>query len=180
MARTPQRKGKRTGVASELSLFFKIKPGRAEDVRRRVQAVGTPEAYRELERIGTLTEGRMVLFDDDTRLGIFTVFEGDWDTYIDDFTPAVLPLWDSIFRDNVEGWFTKPFAEITVDEAKAKLHDIQVTADSFIWMHKGHPLKQIRKALRVNEAFQKVLDNPAAHKLLEDPALAPLLAEAAE
>jgi hypothetical protein len=181
MATTPQRKGKREGVASELSLFFKIKPGRAENIRQIVkQIVGGPRQYEELERMGTLTEARYVVFDDDTRFAVLTVFEGDWDRYIEDFAPGVLPMWDKIFRDNVEGWFTKPFAEITLDEAKAALSAVQVTAIGFTWMHKDRPLKQILKALRVNEAFQKVLDNPAAQKLLENPALAPLLAEAAE
>jgi hypothetical protein len=41
-------------------------------------------------------------------------------------------------------------------------------------------VKQIRKALRVNEAFQRVLDDPGAADALRHPALKPLLDEAAD
>jgi hypothetical protein len=41
-------------------------------------------------------------------------------------------------------------------------------------------VKEIRKALRVNAAFQEVLDNPAAGDALQQPALQPLLDEAAD
>ena len=39
---------------------------------------------------------------------------------------------------------------------------------------------QIKKAVRVDRAFQRVLDDPAAEQALAQPALAPLLAEAAD
>ena len=41
-------------------------------------------------------------------------------------------------------------------------------------------MKEIRKALRVNEAFQQVLDDPGAAEALRHPALKPLLDEAAD
>jgi hypothetical protein len=41
-------------------------------------------------------------------------------------------------------------------------------------------VKELRKAMRVNAAFQQVLDEPAAEEALQHPALAPLLAEAAD
>ena len=41
-------------------------------------------------------------------------------------------------------------------------------------------VKEIRKALAVNDAFQRVLDDPAAAEALQHPALKPLLDEAAE
>ena len=44
----------------------------------------------------------------------------------------------------------------------------------------GGTVKEIRKALRVNEAFQQVLDDPAAAEALQHPALKPLLDEAAD
>ena len=40
-------------------------------------------------------------------------------------------------------------------------------------------VKEIRKALTVNDAFQRVLDGPAAAEALQHPALKPLLDEAA-
>ena len=44
----------------------------------------------------------------------------------------------------------------------------------------GGTVKEIRKALRVNEAFKRVLDDPGAAEALQHPALKPLLDEAAE
>jgi hypothetical protein len=41
-------------------------------------------------------------------------------------------------------------------------------------------VKEIRKALRVNQAFQRVLDDPRAAEALRHPALNPLLDEAAD
>ena len=121
-----------------------------------------------------------MIFDNGTRFGFFTVFEGDWDKYIEDFVPGVIPALDKVFRGNIEGWFTKPVEEVTVEEAKAVLDAHQVKAAGFVWMTPDHTLKQIRKALRVNEAFQEVLDNPDAASPLGHPALKPLLEEAAD
>jgi hypothetical protein len=39
---------------------------------------------------------------------------------------------------------------------------------------------QIRKAIRVEQAFQRVLDDPAAAQALQQPALEPLLEQAAD
>src|SRR5262245_58303516 len=178
----PSRKGKRDGVVTELSCFFKIKPGRAEHIRQMAKALDA--AHTTFERLGKLTEGRLVVFDDDRQLGLFTVFEGDWDPYIEDFVPGggggVISGLDKVFRDNVEGYLTKPMVEITAEDVKNVIDAHQVSASGFVWMHSAHTLKQIRKALQLNDAFQKVLDNPEAAKALEHPALQPLLAEAAD
>ena len=44
----------------------------------------------------------------------------------------------------------------------------------------GGTVKEIRKAERVNRAFQQVLDDPEAAEALQHPALKPLLDEAAD
>ena len=44
----------------------------------------------------------------------------------------------------------------------------------------GGTVKEIRKAQRVNAAFQQVLDDPQAAEALQHPALKPLLEEAAD
>jgi len=177
----PTRKSKKDGVANELTCFFKVIPGREEHIRKACEVSdANPARLAVLERVGTLTEARYVLFDNGTRIAYVTVFEGDWDKYIEDFMPGVIPMMDRIFRDNVEGWWTKPMGEVTLEDAKALIDSCQVTAAGFIWLHRDHTLKQIRKALRVNDAFQKVLDNPEAAKALQHPALKPLLAEAAD
>jgi hypothetical protein len=55
----------------------------------------------------------------------------------------------------------------------------QVTASAYARNYPG-TVKEIRKALRVNDAFQHVLDHPGAAEALADPVLKPLLDEAAD
>ena len=55
----------------------------------------------------------------------------------------------------------------------------QVSAGAYARNYPG-TVKEIRKAVRVNEAFQQVLDDPDAAEALRHPALKPLLDEAAD
>ncbi len=66
-----------------------------------------------------------------------------------------------------------------VAAVKAFVLGAQVSADGYSRNYPGS-VKEIRKANRVNAAFQQVLDDPAAAEALTHPALAPLLAEAAD
>ena len=126
--------------------------------------------------IATIHEARFVLFDDDTRLAFVTSFDGPWDAYMDDFFTSgpTLALFDAIFR-HVEGYEGLP----DLAAVKSFVLSAQVTAAAY-QRNYGGPVKEVRKALRVNRAFQQVLDDPAAAGPLEAPALAPLLAEAAD
>ena len=45
---------------------------------------------------------------------------------------------------------------------------------------RAHMLEQIRNAVRVNDAFQEVLDDPASHAVVKHSSLRPLLAEASD
>ena len=175
------REGRRVGITNELSCFFKIKPGRAQYIREATERqFADPSRAQLVFKFGTVAEARMVIFDNDTQFGFFTCYEGDWDTYIEDFMPEVIPGLDRMFRGNLEDWLTKPLTEVTVDEVKTLLDAHRVTAAGFTWSLGDTTLKEIWKAQRVQKAFQQVLDNPAAQKALQDPALRPLLAEAAD
>jgi hypothetical protein len=55
----------------------------------------------------------------------------------------------------------------------------QVTAAAYAGKY-GVTVKEIRKAQRVNRAFQQVLDDPGAASALENRVLEPLLDEAAD
>ena len=85
-----------------------------------------------------------------------------------------LALFDAIFR-HVEGYEGLP----DVAAVKAFVLGAQVTAAAYARNY-GGTVKEIRKAERVNEAFQQVLDDPAAAEALQHPALQPLLDEAAD
>src|SRR5256714_7285114 len=103
------RKGAKTGVVSELSVFLKVKPGHEKQIRevftrRAATSDWHGQATRALLSVGTVHEARQVLFDNDTRLLIATSFDGDWDVYIDDFARTrVLQDWAE-FLVHCEGY----------------------------------------------------------------------------
>ena len=113
-------------------------------------------------------------FDNDTRLLFATSFDGSWDSYMLDFASKPLKLFDAIFQ-HVEGYEGLP----DLAAVKNFIMSAQLTAGGYSRNY-GGTVKEIRKAERVNKAFQQVLDDPEAAELLQAPALAPLLAEAAD
>ena len=178
------RKGARVGPVSELSVFLKVKPGREQAIREVLTL--TPAQKAESDKaildVGTLHESRNVLFDNDTRLLIATTFDGDWDVYIDDFAAGyILDAWDE-FLPYCEGYPDegKDKAGLSVEEIKEFLTANQVTAAVFTMTYPGVTVKEIQKALRVQTAFQQVLDDPVAVETLQHPSLKPLQEEAAD
>jgi hypothetical protein len=126
--------------------------------------------------ITTIHEARFVLFDDDTRLAFITSFDGPWDAYMEDFFTSgpTLALFDAIFR-HVDGYGGLP----DLAAVKAFVYGAQQTSAAYARNY-GGTVKEIRKAQRVNEAFQAVLDHPDAVEALQHPVLQPLLDEAGD
>ena len=162
---TSARKGRRTGVATELSVLLKVKRGREHRLREELTAsIADPAQHAEgqkiLEDIGTVHEVRYVLFDNDTRLLLGTSFDGDWDVYIDDFfRTKVLTYWSSFLihcegaPDDLAG------AEaLSLDDWKEFLTAHQVTAIEYRRTYPDLTVKQILKAEQVMTAFQQLLD----------------------
>src|SRR5215211_7252071 len=160
------RPGVSVGPTSEFSLFFRVKPGEGESLRAALRDLqGTP-GYRPGDygmAIATIHEARFVLFDDDTRLAFVTSFDGPWDAYID------------VFFRHAEGYDGLP----DLAAVKAFVLGAQQTAAAYARNY-GGTVKEIRKAGRINTAFQQVLDHPDAAEALQHPALKPLLDEAAD
>lgn len=173
------RPGMSAGPTSEFSLFFRVKPGAGESLRAALRALQETPGYRPGEHgiaIATIHEARFVLFDDDTRLAFMTSFDGPWDSYMEDFFTSgpTLALFDAIFGQ-VEGYDGLP----DLAAVKAFVYGAQQTAAAYARNY-GGTVKEIRKAQRVNAAFQQALDHPQAAEALQHPALQPLLDEAAD
>src|SRR3954452_22702162 len=173
------RPGIQVGTTSEFTLFFTVKPGHGPALREDLRALQESPGYRpgdyELP-IATIHEARFVPFDNDTRLLFATSFDGPWDSYMDDFFTSgpTLQLFNDVFQ-HVEGYDGLP----DVEAVKGFVLGAQVTAAAYARDY-GGTVKEIRKAGRVNEAFQKVLDDPGAAAPLQQPALQPLLDVAAD
>jgi hypothetical protein len=173
------RPGLMVGPTSEFSLFFRVKAGQGETVRAALRNLQESPGYRPGDygmAIATIHEARFVLFDDDTRLAFITSFDGPWDAYMEDFFTSgpTLALFDAIFQ-HVEGYDGLP----DLQAVKAFVLGAEQTAAAY-QRNYGGTVKEIRKALRVNDAFQRVLDDPDAGDALQHPALKPLLDEAAD
>ena len=176
------RKGAHFGPVSELSVFLKVKPGREQLIREVFNSTPEERAFmaKAIHDVGSLHQARYVLFDNGTRLLIATTFDGDWDVYIGDFARTyILDAWDK-FLIHCEGYPDEGKAVLTVDEIKDFLTEKQVTAVDFMMVYGGVTTKQIQKALRVESAFQQVLDTPGAADALQQPALKPLAELAVE
>jgi hypothetical protein len=171
--------GLRVGPTSEFSLFFRVKPGKGQLVRTALDDLQKTPGYRPGDygmAIQTIHEARFVLFDEDTRLAFITSFDGPWDAYMEDFFTSgpTLALFDLIFG-HVDGYDGLP----DLAAVKAFVLDAEQTAAAYARNY-GGTVKEIRKAQRVNAAFQQVLDHPAAPELLGHPAMQPLLDEAGD
>src|ERR687897_1029920 len=176
---TTVRPGLQVGPTSEFSLLFRVKPGQGESLRAALRELQNTPGYRPGDynvAIATIHEARFVLFDDDTRLAFVTSFDGPWDAYMDDFFQSgpTLSLFDAIFK-HVEGYDGLP----DLAAVKAFVLGAQQTAAAYARNYPG-TVTEIRKAQRVNTAFQQVLEHPDAAAALQHPALAPLLEEAAD
>ena len=171
--------GLSVGPTSEFSLFFHVKPGQGPSLRSALLDLQNTPGYRPGDygmAVQTIHEARFVLFDDDTRLAFITSFDGPWDAYMEDFFSSgpTLALFDVIFR-HVDGYDGLP----DLAALKAFILGAEQTAAAYARNY-GGTVKEIRKAQRVNAAFQQVLDHPEAAELLEHPAMQPLLDEAGD
>jgi hypothetical protein len=173
------RPGLMVGSTSEFSLFFRVKPGEGEHLRAALRDLQDTPGYRPGDygmAVSTIHEARFVLFDGDTQLAFITSFDGSWDAYMEDFFTSgpTLALFDVIFR-HAEGYEGLP----DLEALKGFVLGAEQTAAAYQRNYPG-TVKEIRKALRVNDAFQRVLDDPQAGEALQHPALKPLLDEAAD
>ena len=141
----------------------------------------------------------MVNFDNGKRMMFASGFETEWDPYVDD---AILIVGLQHFLDWLQ--HTVEAEELVasvkslaggVDEndpayaekvkpagalLKAVIQKIQTPATTYFNALSDLTLPQIKKAQRLQEAFQQVLDDPAAQEALQHPALKPLLEQAAD
>ena len=198
--------GRVHGVASELTAFSTIKPGHANDLRaalERFQERAQPRDRSVFERLGLRTQ-RHVIFDNDRRVMWSTAFESDWDPYPDDalLLVGVQPFIDwmqhtmeaeeklipwiqqSGGADALSKGANSPELQELVKRSsgglKQIIQSVQVPGTAYWNMLSDQTVPQIRKAQRVEQAFQQVLDDPAAEQALQQPALKPLLEQAAD
>jgi hypothetical protein len=150
----PARPGKTLGQVTEFTIILPLKPGGADRVRQRLNQVSqTREDVGEL--VGTLHDMRTVIIDNDTRMLFATTFDGDWDSYINDFASKIPDRLDAIFGECVD------YPGIRSPEIKDYIVKYQVTADDWYSAYPDTTVKQIKKGQRVLQAWEELLDTAA-------------------
>ena len=153
----PERPGLMDGGVSEFLVVSNIKAGQAPALRKTIEAINNPsreQARRAAVRdIGTIHDARHAIFDNDTRFLFASVFDGSWDTYIDDFaTTAIAGVFSEVFA------YSEGFPGITDPNVKDWVIKHQITALEFNSAYPDATVTQIYKALRVLKAWEELLD----------------------
>ena len=192
-------KGNNHGFVSEVSAYMTVKKGHEEEARaacRRFGEMLRNSDPKDVQKTG-LRDARLVVFDDGRRLMFASGFETEWDPYVDD---AILIVGIQHFLDwmqhTVEAEeLVASVKSLNLDQndpafaekvkpagaqLKAVIQSIQTPATAYFNALSDLTVPQIKKAQRLQQAFQQVLDDPAAQEALQHPALKPLLEQAAD
>ena len=143
------RAGIRLGKVSELTIIVPLAPGGAERTRAFLRLLGGNLAGA--DDVGTVHDMRFVFLDDDTRMLFATAYDGDWDTYIDDFVTKI-PDYLDIIDSAWEGW-----PGIRSPHAKDYLAEHQVTAEGW-YVANNLTVAETRRLKRIGEAVDEFLD----------------------
>ena len=195
-------RGLSDGVVSELATYWNILPGHEDELRAATQRFADTLRGVDLDaNIHTgLRDQRHVIFDNGRRLMWATTFESEWDPYFEDFVKIGIEHFLDWMQHtdqytHVATWLEEsggaeqfrldnPDLEAqmkrSVGGLKAIVQSVQSPACGYFNTLGNWTMPEIDKGMRVQEAFQRVLDDPAAEEALRHPALKPLLDQAAD
>ena len=199
-------KGLRDGVVSELFTIWDVKPGHEEELRAACERFHHAQERPRGANIKTgLRDERLVLFDGGKRMVWFHDLRDRLGplrrgrVYEDRHRPLhrLDPAHDRGRDDNA--WIREAGGKEKSGAGEANMTDTdqekeermgppgsrsssvsQIPASGYFNAISYLTHAEIRKAKRVNEAFQQVLDDPDAAEALQHPALKPLLEQAAD
>jgi hypothetical protein len=116
----PNRAGLREGQVSELTVIVPLKEGGAA----RLSAILAAQRGRlgATAKVGSLHDLRFVFLENNTKLLFASTYDGDWETYINDFATLIPDLLDVGFSE-AEGW-----PGITSPQVKDYIVKYQITA----------------------------------------------------
>jgi hypothetical protein len=143
------RVGSRLGKVSELTMVVPLAPGGAERLRAFLKLLGGNLAGA--DKVGSVHDMRFVFFDNDTRMIFATTFDGEWDSYIDDFI-AKIPDYLDIIDSAWEGW-----PGIRDPHAKDYIAEHQLTAEGW-YVGNDLTVVETRRLRRLGEAVDEFLD----------------------
>ncbi|ESZ72292.1 hypothetical protein X727_08105 [Mesorhizobium sp. L103C119B0] len=163
------------------TIVNKIKPGELENLLKIAEAAKKGGTFGSIsEVLGILHFQRFFILND--KYLVFTSeFDGDTDSYLSDFYSMEIKPGPTFGVFNSAWQYTEGWPGSSNRDAFVKFwKDHKVEELLTYSYYPGATAKEVRKALRVQEAFQSALDQPGAAEALKHPALKALLAEAAD
>ena len=144
------RVGIRLGKVSELTIIVPLAPGGADRTRAFLKLLGGNLAGA--DKVGSVHDMRFVFLDNDTRMLFATAYDGEWDSYIDDFVTKI-PDYLDIIDSAWEGW-----PGIRSPHAKDYLAEHQVTAEGWYVGNPDLTVAETRRLQRIGQAVDEFLD----------------------
>jgi hypothetical protein len=149
-AQSAGRVGARQGKVSELTGILPIAEGGAKRLRGLLQLL--EGNFKGADAVGTLHDMRFVFLDNDTKLLFATAYDGEWDTYIDDFVTKIPNALDLLFC-NIEGW-----PGIHSPSIKDWLVQHQITASAWYVVSPNLTVAETRRLESIDKALSEFLD----------------------
>ena len=151
-AETPaaNRAGLRDGKVSEFTVIAPMKPGGAD--RLRSLLASREGRFSLADKIGSVHDMRFVFIENDSRLLFATAYDGDWDSYINDFATLIPDTLDLLFSE-VEGW-----PGIKSPQIKDWIVRHQLTAAAWYCAYPDATVQDIRRAQRISQRLDDLLD----------------------
>jgi hypothetical protein len=150
------RPGNKTGQSNEFTLICALKPGGAERMRKLLADGFTGERQKNTDRIGTVHDLRFVIFDRDTRVIFASTFDGDWESYINDFATILPDEIDLLFHE------CAGYPGIHSQSIKDWIVEQQVTAVGFYSAYPDASVREVWKALKAKRALDALLDTASS------------------
>ncbi len=144
------RMGLRHGKTSELTVIVPLKPGGAARLKKFIDSRNGD--FTATDKVGTVHFMRFVFIDDDTRLLFCTAFDGDWDSYIDDFGTKIPDELDALFSEAVD------YPGINSPTIKDYIAKYQITAAGWYCAYPDQTVQEVLHNAKVAAATENLLD----------------------
>ncbi len=144
------RTGSRLGKVSELTMIVPFAPGGAQRLRAVLQALNGN--FDGADKVGTVHDMRFVFLDNDTKFLFATAYDGEWDSYIEDFATKIPDYMDILFSA-FEGW-----PGIRSPQVKDWIAKHQVTAEGWYVANPNLTVAETRRLGRIGKAVDELLD----------------------
>lgn len=144
------RAGLRDGQVSELTVIVPLKEGGAAKLRAIFAGLGG--RFTDTDKVGSVHDMRFVFFDNDTRLLFASAYDGDWETYINDFATLIPDALDLVFAQ-AEGW-----PGIRSPQVQNYIAKYQITASAWYVAFPEATVPVIRRGQKIAAAVDGLLD----------------------